>query len=62
MSKRKISGLSMLTSTKELETFIATDQPETCHECGRRSSFEQVLDRQLHICKHCNIQWWVVES
>jgi len=62
MSKRKISGLSMLTSTKDLDTFIATDQPETCRHCGTRTDFEQVLDRQLHTCPTCGCIYWLVNG
>lgn len=35
----------------DLETFIMTDQPTTCGQCGSRTEFLRVnVATQLHVC------------
>ena len=50
----------MSEETKDLEIYLATDQPETCRNCGVRTSFEDISpdpenlnSRQKHTCPNC---------
>jgi predicted Zn-ribbon and HTH transcriptional regulator len=36
------------------DTFLMTDQPETCRECGARTHFDEDDDIQYHRCPKCN--------
>jgi len=60
MSSAQFDGLKSLAS---LETFVMTDQPETCRSCGARTRFRQVTDtKQFHQCTDCGKSYWLVEK
>lgn len=40
------------------QTFLGTDQPETCRNCGARTDFDELADeKQLHQCITCGMQY-----
>jgi hypothetical protein len=50
-------------SLDDLETYVMTDQPETCRACGARTQFRHVTDtKQFHQCTDCGESYWLVEE
>ncbi len=46
-----------------LDTFIMTDQPETCRQCGTRTDFETFDDgMQLHRCSNCLFTYFLEDG
>jgi hypothetical protein len=42
---------------KDLEVFLATDQPESCRYCGSRTEFMGATNsqgKQIHHCPNCH--------
>lgn len=47
----------------ELDTFIMTDQPDTCRQCGTRTDFETLnCDTQLHRCSNCQFTYFLEDG
>ncbi len=47
----------------KLDTYIATEQPETCRKCGSRTEIERCFERQrkeIHVCPNCKYRYELV--
>ena len=45
---------------KKLDIYIATDQPETCRRCGRRTDCPDInANPQRHTCPECGYTYLV---
>jgi NAD-dependent SIR2 family protein deacetylase len=46
-----------------LETYIVSDQPETCRKCGTRTEIERCFEREnreIHVCPNCKYRYELV--
>jgi hypothetical protein len=60
----RLTGHEYNNPVKELDVFLATDQPETCRKCGARTEFDDFLNssKQLHKCKACGYSYITEED
>ena len=47
---------------ENLPCFTMTDQPETCPQCGRRTEWLDVGDKQVHVCHECEFMYVLEEE
>lgn len=48
-----------------LDSFEATDQPETCRKCGVRTEVEKIFPSyEIHVCPACQYRYrlWIEEE
>jgi hypothetical protein len=49
--------------SNKIDTFLMTDQPETCRQCGRRTRWVQLgKSLQMHICEGCQYGYLLEEE
>ena len=47
----------------KLETYWATEQPETCRKCGCRTELERAFEhenKEIHVCPECGYRYELV--
>jgi len=47
----------------KLDTYVATEQPETCRKCGTRTEIERCFEREnkeIHVCPNCSYRYELV--